>query len=149
MIETEHSTLITAPIGGAWDYVQDIRHWANLFPGCQECVVLSERESRWILKVGAGGLVRTVTILVHVDEWAGPERVSFSFKLQGDPVEGSGAYCAESKGLGYTEVRLRLRVSGSGALAPMWEALSRPLLPKLAASFAAQLKVEIENLVTS
>ena len=145
MIETEQSASIGAPIDRVWDYVQDIRRWANLFPGCQECVARDEHDSRWILKVGAGGLVRTVTVLVHVDEWAGPERVSFSFKLQGDPVEGSGAYVAEYRGPDQTEVRLKVRVAGSGPLAPMWEALSRPLLPRLARSFAEQLKVAIEQ----
>jgi carbon monoxide dehydrogenase subunit G len=146
MIETEQSTLIEAPIESAWNYVQDIRRWANLFPGCQECTVLDEHNSRWILKVGAGGLVRKVTVLVHVDEWSGPERVSFSFKLEGDPVEGSGVYCAESKSPRETEVRMHVRVCGSSALAPMWEAMSRPLLPLLAKSFAKQLKAEIEQL---
>src|SRR5215468_8141930 len=100
MIETEQSASINASIDRVWDYVQDIRRWADLFPGCQACTVDDEYNSRWILKVGAGGLVRTVTVLVHVDEWAGPERVSFSFKLQGDPVEGAGAYSAVSGGPG-------------------------------------------------
>jgi carbon monoxide dehydrogenase subunit G len=145
MIETEQSTLMAASIASTWDYVQDIRRWADLFPGCHECTVLDEQDSRWIIKVGAGGLVRTVTVLVHVDEWAGPERVSFSFKLKGDPVEGSGAYSAKSIGPHETEVRLKIGVSGSGALAPMWEAMSRPLLPRLAKSFAERLKVEIEK----
>jgi hypothetical protein len=40
---------------------------------------------------------------------------------------------------------LKIRVSGSGALAPMWEAMSRPLLPRLAKSFAEKLEVEIEK----
>lgn len=145
VIETEQSICIAAPIDRVWDYVQDIRRWANLFPGCQECAVQDEHDSRWTLKVGAGGLVRTVTALVHVNEWAGPERVSFSFKLQGDPVEGSGAFIAQRKGPGETEVRLKVRVAGSGALAPMWEAMSRPLLPRLARSFGEQLKAEIEK----
>src|SRR5580704_4297738 len=145
MIETEQSTLVAASIASTWDYVQDIRRWANLFPGCHECTVLDEQDSRWILKVGAGGLVRTVRVLVHVDEWAGPERVSFSFELQGDPVEGSGVYSAKSTGPHETEVRLKIRVSGGGALAPMWEAMSRPLLPRLAKSFAEKLKGEIEK----
>ena len=145
MIETEQSTLIAASIASTWDYVQDIRRWADLFPGCHECTVLDEHDSRWIIKVGAGGLVRTVRVLVHVDEWAGPERVSFSFELQGDPVEGSGVYSAKSTGPHETEVRLKIRVSGSGALAPMWEAMSRPLLPRLAKSFADKLKGEIEK----
>jgi carbon monoxide dehydrogenase subunit G len=145
MIETEQSTSISAPLEKVWNYVQDIRRWADLFPGCQECIVADEHNSRWILKVGAGGLVRTVTVLVHVDEWAGPEQVSFSFKLQGDPVEGAGTYSAAREGPGETRVRLKVCVAGSGALAPMWEALSRPVLPKLARSFAEKLKAAIES----
>src|SRR3546814_14865761 len=60
MIEAQHLVLIEAPIENVWDYVQDIRKWANLFPGCRECKVLDEHDSQWTLKVGAGGLVRTV-----------------------------------------------------------------------------------------
>jgi carbon monoxide dehydrogenase subunit G len=146
MIETEQSTSINASIDAVWTYVQDIRRWADLFPGCQECAVQDEHNSRWILKVGAGGLVRTVTVVVHVDDWAGPERVSFSFTLQGDPVEGSGIYRAERTGPEETSVCLKVCVAGSGALAPMWEALSKPLLPRLARSFAEKLKARIEML---
>ena len=40
---------------------------------------------------------------------------------------------------------MQVRVKGSGPLAPMWEAMSRPLLPRLAKSFATQLKDEIEK----
>jgi carbon monoxide dehydrogenase subunit G len=145
MIETEQSTSINASVASVWEYVRDIRRWANLFPGCRECTVIDEQDSRWTLKVGAGGLVRTVIVLVHVDEWAGPGRVSFSFKLRGDPVVGSGTYIAETLGPVETVVRLTVRISGSGALAPMWEAMSRPVLPRLAKSFANQLKIEIEK----
>ena len=145
MIETEQSTLIDAAIDEVWTYVQDIRRWANLFPGCRECAVIDAHDSRWVLKVGAGGLVRTVNALVHVDRWDAPERVTFSFRLQGDPVEGSGAYVATRKEDRATEVTLQVRVEGSGPMAPLWEAMSRPLLPQLAKSFAAQLKAEIEK----
>jgi carbon monoxide dehydrogenase subunit G len=145
MIETEQSVLIDAAIERVWDYVRDIRGWACLFPGYRECIVLDGQDSRWVLKVGAGGLVRTVNVLVHVEQWAGPERVNFSYRLEGDPVEGSGVYVASARGLLQTEVTLRVQVVGSGSMAPMWEAISKPLLPKLAKSFAAQLKAEIET----
>lgn len=145
MIETEKSICIDADIERVWDYVQDIRQWANLFPGCRECTVIDANDSRWILKVGAGGLVRTVNVLVHIDEWAGPERVDFSYQLDGDPVEGGGSYIASRKADGETEITLKVRVAGSGSMAPMWEAISRPLLPQLAKSFAGRLKAEIEN----
>lgn len=145
MIEAAHSLLIEAPIGKVWDYVRDMRQWANLLPGCQECVVENAEDSRWILKIGAGGLVRTVKALVHVDNWAGPTRVDFSYKLDGDPVEGSGSYVASEASPTQTEITLQVRVQGSGPLAPMWEAMSRPLLPRLAKMFATKLKEEIEQ----
>jgi hypothetical protein len=82
---------------------------------------------------------------VHVEEWSEPERVVFSYKLEGDPVRGSGSYAACRKGVRQTEVALKVRVEGSGPMAPMWEAMSRPLLPQLAMSFADKLKAEIES----
>jgi carbon monoxide dehydrogenase subunit G len=145
MIETEQTISIDAPIEAVWTYVRDIERWANLMPGLRECEVTDDNDSRWTLKVGVGGMVRTVKVLVHVDEWDGPERVSFSFKLDGDPVGGGGAYLATSKGPGETEVRLKVQVVGSGSMAPMWEAMGKPLLPQFAKAFAGQLKDEIEK----
>jgi carbon monoxide dehydrogenase subunit G len=149
MIDAMQSIEITAPIGNVWEYIKDIRRWAILFPGCRECTVIDEHDSRWTLKVGAGGLVRTVNVLVHIDLWAGPERVNFSFKLEGDPVEGGGSYHAVSTSDNTTEASLSVRVQGGGAMAPMWEAVSKPLLPMLAKSFATKLKAEIEKATTS
>ena len=147
MIETEQTILVAAAIGSAWCYVQDIHNWASLLPGCRECTVIDANDSRWILKVGAGGLVRTVNVLVHIDQWDGPERVIFSFKLDGDPVEGDGSYRAIRHADDATEITLGVRVRGSGAMAPMWEAVSKPLLPVLAKSFASKLKAQIETRV--
>lgn len=144
MIETEHTAGIDADIQAVWAYVKDIRQWAMLFPGCRECEVIDDDNSRWVIKVGAGGLVRTVNVLVHIDEWRGPEQVLFSYKLESDPVEGSGSYTAVAAGPGKTDISLRVQVQGSGSMAPMWEAVSRPLLPQLAKTFAERLKAEIE-----
>jgi carbon monoxide dehydrogenase subunit G len=145
MIETEQTILIDVGIDGVWSYAHDMRRWADLLPGMREFTVVNENDSRWSLKVGVGGLVRTVNVLVHVDRWDGPERVSFSYKLEGDPVEGGGSYLATRKGDRQTEVTLKVRVQGGGPMAPMWEAMGRPLLPQLAKGFAEQLKAAIET----
>ncbi len=149
MIETEKSILIGAAIDNVWDYVQDIERWANLFPGCRDCEVIDENNSRWTIKVGAGGLVRTVNVLVHIDQWDGPERVNFSYQLEAEPVVGSGSYIASQKGAHETEITLQVRVEGSGPVAPMWEAVSKPLLPQLAKTFTKRLKGEIEEPVAT
>jgi len=145
VIETQHAVVIETDINHVWDYVQDIRKWANLFPGCRECEVIDEHNSKWTIKVGAGGLVKTVNVLVHIDQWDGPERVNFSYKLESEPVVGGGSYVATRQGANATEIKLSVRVEGSGSMAPMWEAVSRPLLPQLAKLFAGKLKSEIET----
>jgi carbon monoxide dehydrogenase subunit G len=143
MIETTQTVIIAAPIGAVWDHARDIRRWAALMPGMQTCEVIDDDNSRWVLKVGVGGLVRTVTVDVHVERWDGPGHVTFRYALQGDPVSGGGTYNARAHD-GGTEVDLHVEVNGSGPLAPMWEAMGRPLLPQLARGFAEQLKAAIE-----
>jgi carbon monoxide dehydrogenase subunit G len=145
MIETEQTVTILANIDEVWDFARDIRGWAGLMPGMQDCEVIDEDHSRWTLKVGVGGLVRTVRVGVHVARWDGPGLVDFAYKLEGDPVQGEGAYHAVALGSNETEVRLNVQVRGSGPMAPMWEAMGRPLLPQLAKGFAGQLKHAIEQ----
>lgn len=144
MIETQQIVTIGVGIHHIWDYVRDIRRWAALMPGMRECEVIDDDNSRWVLKVGVGGLVRTVTVDVHVESWNEPDHVPFNYKLKGDPVGGSGTYTAVPGGPNETEITLNVQVVGSGPLAPMWEAMGRPLLPQLAKGFAGQLKEAIE-----
>ena len=110
---------------------------------CRE--IEDEDHSLWILKVGVGAMVRVVKVRVHVEEWDGPERVTFSFRLEGDPVVGSGSYVASALSEKQTEVTLHVRVEGSGPMAPMWEAMGAPVLNKFAKSFALDLKARIEE----
>lgn len=145
MIDTQQTVTIAAGVNQIWAYVRDIRRWAELMPGMRECDVIDEDTSRWVLKVGVGGLVRTVTVDVQVQQWLEPGEVAFTYRLQGDPVEGGGTYTAIAKGPNETEVTLDVQVIGSGPLAPMWEAMGRPLLPQLAKGFAGQLKDAIEQ----
>ena len=144
MIETEQAVRIAVPIDRVWNYACDVQRWAEIMPGYQSCEIEDEDNSRWVLKVGVGALVRTVKVRVHVDEWAGPERVRFAFRLEGDPVEGGGSYHAVAAGPDATDVSLRVHVAGSGPMAPMWEAMGGPVLPKFAAAFAGQLRDRIE-----
>jgi carbon monoxide dehydrogenase subunit G len=145
MIATEQSVAIAAPIDHVWSYASDIRRWANLMPGLVDYELMDADDSRWTLKVGAGALVRTVKVAVHVERWAGPEEVDFSYRLEADPVEGGGTYRARALGPDASEITLAVRVIGKGPQAPMWEALGKPLLPAFAQAFADQLKGEIER----
>lgn len=144
MIETQQSVTIAAPIQRIWGYVEHIPNWASFMPGLQGFTIIDADQSHWTLKIGVGGMLRTVKVRVHVDAWDGPARATFSYALEGDPVLGGGSYTAVSKSDGETEITLTVRVEGSGPLAPMWEAMGRPLLPGFVKAFAGQLKTAIE-----
>lgn len=144
MIEANHALTVDRGIGPVWEYVQDIRQWATLFPGCNACEVIDEHHSKWVVKVGAGGLVKTINVLVTVTEWRGPEAVDFTYQLESEPVIGSGSYRATTLGTDSTEIRFHIVVEGSGPMAPMWEAVSKPLLPQMAKAFSTKLKTAIE-----
>src|ERR1700733_15144167 len=116
MIEVERSVLINVGIDAVWHYVKDMQRWAALMPGYRECSVIDANDSRWTLKVGVGGLVRTVKVLVRVEEWHEPVRVNFSYRLEGDPVQGSGSYTALQKGAAGTEVALLVSFGSSGMM---------------------------------
>ena len=145
MIEAEHTVSIASAIENVWEYVKDIENWASLIPGSQSCEKINSDDSRWTVKVGTGGLVRKVTVLVHVEQWDAPSQVRFSYRLQGDPVVGSGSYSASRISARETEISLKIRVEGSGPMSRLWEAMSTPLLPQLAKSFSGRLKAEIEK----
>ena len=145
MIETTQNISVRVPINVAWEYVNDIHNWADLMPGLQHCDIVNADDSKWVLKVGVGAMVRTVKVDVHVDQWNGPQSALFSFKLRGDPVKGGGAYVAADRGDGTIDMTLSLQVEGSGPMAPMWEAMGGPLLPKFALAFAQQLAAVIER----
>ncbi|HUD28725.1 MAG TPA: SRPBCC family protein [Novosphingobium sp.] len=144
MIETAQTLTIAAPLDTTWDYSRDVERWAQIMPGYQSCEIADADNSLWVLKIGVGGLVRTVKVAVHVERWAGPEEVDFAFRLQGDPVEGTGSYRARATGNSGTEVTLAVQVRGSGPMAPMWEAMGAPVLPRFARSFAEELRDRIE-----
>ncbi|MDG2004143.1 MAG: SRPBCC family protein [Novosphingobium sp.] len=143
MIETTQSILVAQGIDNVWAYAKDVERWAEIMPGYQQCEIIDDDNSIWVLKIGVGAMVRTVKVEVAVDRWAGPEDVDFHFALKGDPVTGGGTYRAVRNGE-QTEVALRVEVSGTGPMAPMWEAMGGPVLPKFAAGFASQLKERIE-----
>lgn len=144
MIANEHRFVIGTSIDKVWNYVEDIKGWAEIFPGYQECVLIDDKHSQWTIKVSAAGVTRTDKVQVHVEEWSGPEQVLFRFDVDDLPVEGSGSYIASAKGPNETEVSLKVCIIGSGPMAPMWEAVGTPMLPEFVKAFANKLKNEIE-----
>ena len=92
MPEVEYSTTAKLPVSVIWDFVQEMDNWAEFVAGYESHEKHSDDDSTWVLKGDVGVLTRTVKFEVHIDEWAGPERVLFSLKGMNEPMEGSGTF---------------------------------------------------------
>jgi carbon monoxide dehydrogenase subunit G len=92
MPEVEYSTTAKLPVSMIWDFVQEMDNWAEFVTGYESHEKHSDDDSTWVLKGDVGVLTRTVKFEVHIDEWAGPERVRFSLKGMNEPMEGSGTF---------------------------------------------------------
>jgi carbon monoxide dehydrogenase subunit G len=146
MIEHHQSLRINAPNARVWDYVSVMANWASNMPGYQSFDIVNDKESLWTLKIGVGALVRTIRVRVVIQQWDEPYHVSFTFRLDNDPVDGDGAYQATIRSGGITDVEISFRVTGRGPMSAAWEAMMRPILPKMAKGFGDTLTASIEQL---
>ena len=67
MLEHQQPISIGTANALVWSYVSDMANWAAIMPGFRDYEVVSDRDSRWTLKVGVGALVKTVHVLVQID----------------------------------------------------------------------------------
>jgi carbon monoxide dehydrogenase subunit G len=145
MLETSEQFEVNAPVEAVWGYASDMRNWAANMPGFERFQQLSETESYWTLKPRIGPFTRTVRMRVHVVEWQPPTHIGFTLVSETDPVEGNGRFDAESLAPDRSGVTLYLRLDSHGPLAGMMEGLARPVLPRMARSFAAAMAKDIER----
>jgi carbon monoxide dehydrogenase subunit G len=92
MPEVEYTTRMNLEPEAIWDFVKDMNNWAPFLTGYQSHEVLSETDSIWTLKGDVGMLVRSVTMKVHITEWNGPERVSFTLTGINEEMDGGGTF---------------------------------------------------------
>jgi uncharacterized membrane protein len=67
MIDARHTVTIGTGIDDVWSCVRNISRWAELFLGCQECELIDENRSRWLIQVGAGPCSRRWQSLFPTD----------------------------------------------------------------------------------
>jgi carbon monoxide dehydrogenase subunit G len=147
----EHTVWLTveASIAQSFGLVRDMANWAAHMPGYVSFEIVNDRESVWVLKVGFGALRRTVRVRVRIEDWREPDHVAFSYRVDDASVTGSGHYDAHAVGGVATGMELAVRIVGEGPMSPVWEAMMRPVLPKMLGGFATSLKARIEDTVAA
>jgi carbon monoxide dehydrogenase subunit G len=123
LAEVEYSTTARLPIETVWEFVQEMDNWATFVAGYQSHEKQSDRDSVWVLKGDVGVLARVVKFAVHVEEWNGPSRVTFTLRGVNEPMQGSGTFVldrSEDAGAALTPATPR-----SGPLGRLLEAIAR------------------------
>lgn len=95
MADVEYSTTAELPIDLIWRFVEDMDNWATFVVGYQGHEKQSETDSVWTLKGDVGAVARTVKFQVHIEEWAGPERVRFTLTGLNESMDGGGTFLLE------------------------------------------------------
>jgi carbon monoxide dehydrogenase subunit G len=88
--EVEYTTKVALGCEVIWEFVKDMNNWAPYLTGYQKHEIIDETDSVWTLKGDVGVLARIVKLRVHVTEWSGPTRVSFTLTGLNEPVDGGG-----------------------------------------------------------
>ena len=190
MPEVEYATTAKLPVEVIWDFVQEMDNWATFVAGYQSHEKQSEKDSTWVLKGDVGMLARTVKFAVHIEEWDGPSKVTFSLKGVNEPMQGSGTFLLERfedasavaappprQGLfarlvaaiarffyrlrhggarraasadagpaaGTSRLTFRLRIDPGGPMAPMVNALMKPLMLPAAEDLANRILATLEQ----
>jgi carbon monoxide dehydrogenase subunit G len=98
--EVEYTTEVSAPLSEVWEFAREMDNWAPFLTGYQSHEKLNEDESIWVVKGELGGLTRQAEFKVHVTDWAGPERVTFTMEGLEEPVTGGGCFEAQDLATG-------------------------------------------------
>ena len=128
-----------------WDFVSDFANWAECMPGYQRFERIDDDASYWYLKADVGMFQRLVRFHVQVTERREPREVRFTLEAPDENIKGTGQYLATAVGPDRTRVQLHLAMRMDGMLAPVFNALFDPLLPRMLAELAEGLKSRVER----
>ncbi len=144
MPDVTYPVTILAPLARTWDFVSDMRNWAELMPGYQAMDTIDDANSTWKIKGDVGILSKLVTLDVHIAEWVTREHVDFTYKCREEPLEAQGSLRAEADGARATRLTFYLAAQAGGMLGPVVNALLAKVLPGMARDFADAVKQKVE-----
>ncbi|MDP4163160.1 MAG: SRPBCC family protein [Bacillota bacterium] len=139
----KHQVTVELPIEEVWEFVKDMDNWAPLVPGYIRHEKITERQSMWIFKEDVGIFKKKVELMVKINQWIEPTKVTFSLKGINENLVGEGYFEAEALSGTKTKMTGCLEMVAVGAMAPVVNAVLKNSLLKtgeeLTASIASAL----------
>lgn len=143
-----HTTNVTVPIEGVWDFVSSINNWAPLVPGYINHEIINDNESTWEFKGDLGFMKKTVKLKVDITEWREPSLVTFNLTGMSDNFKGDGYFKAEEINEQSTNITGYLDITAAGAMGPMVNAILKNFVPQTAEDLTKEVAGEIQETMT-
>lgn len=127
-----HQVLIHLPIVEIWNFVNDMDNWAPLVPGYITHAKLNDRQSIWEFYGDIGIVKKKICLLITINEWEEPTKVSFELKGLNEKIAGNGYFKAEKVNKNKTIIIGFLDILAEGALGKVVNKILKTSIPQMA-----------------
>lgn len=134
-----HQAVINLPIARIWDFVKNMDNWAPLVPGYIAHEKLNDRQSTWEFYSDVALVKKKISLLVEIQEWVEPSKVTFTLKGLNESFTGHGYFAAQSIKVNRTKITGYLDIQAEGVIGKMVNKILKTSLPKTAEALTAAI----------
>ncbi|WP_078549791.1 CoxG family protein [Litchfieldia alkalitelluris] len=139
---------LNIPINSIWEFVSDMNNWAPLVPGYIEHTILNETQSTWAFIGDIGVMKKKINLHIDINEWQGPNLVSFGLKGVNENFSGTGYFKAVALSDSHTKMIGHLDITAAGMLGPLVNPALKSFVPKTATELTDNIARKINELNT-
>ena len=141
-----HQVEVGLPVNKIWDFVKDMDNWAPLVPGYIQHQKITDRQSTWEFFSNIGFIKKQINLMVTIQEWIEPTKVTFNLKGVNEELSGGGYFLAEIINNNTTRITGFLEITAGGTMGPMVNTLLKSSLPKLMKETTIAIATKVEEL---
>jgi carbon monoxide dehydrogenase subunit G len=141
-----HQIEVDLPINQVWDFVKDMDNWAPLIPGYIQHRKFTNRQSTWEFYSNIGFIKKKIDLMVTVQEWIEPTKVTFNLKGPNEKLSGKGYFLAEAINQGKTRMTVFLEITARGTMGPLVNKVLKSNLPKVTEEMAIAITTKLKKL---
>ena len=141
-----HQVEVGLPVNKIWDFVKDMDNWAPLVPGYIQHQKITDRQSTWEFFSNIGFIKKQINLMVTIQEWIEPTKVTFNLKGVNEELSGGGYFLAEIINNNTTRITGFLEITAGGTMGPMVNTLLKSSLPRLTKETTIAIATKVEEL---
>jgi carbon monoxide dehydrogenase subunit G len=141
-----HQVDVQLSIKEVWNFVRDMDNWAPLVPGYIGHKKISESQSTWEFKSNVGIMKKKVSLMIEIQEWKEPSKVTFHLTGINEKFTGWGYFEAEAVSHNLTSMTGYLDIMAEGAMASIVNNRLKTTIPKTAEEMSMAIFEKLDEL---